>query len=93
MLQKLKGFALYLLAGIGSLILIIFGLKMKKLETLEAEKRARSLEDDVKGLRDEIANHKGNVAQKEKELREKIAAFKHQQRQLNSPKGEPDDAA
>ena len=97
MLARIKEAGMWILGAIGTLVLIIFGLKLKKLDTLEKQEKARSLEEEVKDLRESIQKHQEDVHKKEKALREKIAAFKHEQRQLQDRgKNEsptPDDVA
>jgi hypothetical protein len=89
MLEKLKNWSWSFLALIGTVAAILFGFKLRKLEELEAEKKARSLEDEVKGLRDEISEHRNKVGLKEKALREKIAEWKFEQKRRQSEN--PDD--
>ncbi len=63
--QKLAwvGVSLLSLAG------LILGLKLRKLKVLEAEKRAQDLESEVKGIREQIQEHRKVANDKEKELR------------------------
>lgn len=93
LLDKLKSSGLWLLGIIGVVAATLFGFKLRRLSTLEAQEKARSLEDEVKGLKDDIAHHRENVNFKEKLLREKIAEFKHAQRSSNSNNVDPNDAA
>jgi hypothetical protein len=96
MLSKIKSGTLWLLGLIGTVAAVLFGFKLRRLNELEAQEKARSLEDEVKGLRDEISEHRNKVNLKEKALREKIAEWKFEQKRSqseNPDEGGPNDAA
>lgn len=91
-METAKKYLAYLGGFLASLLFILVGIKLKRLQKLEQDAKVQNMEEQVKSLRENVAKHREDVNAKESELRSKEAEYRHLRRLANqnrntSPEG------
>jgi len=87
-MEKIKEYLARVGLALLAILGIVIGIKFKRLQKLEAEKRIADLDKEVSGLRKEIDEHREDVNQKEKDLRIREAEYRDAVRRYRSDHGD-----